>query len=244
MGRQRGLSLVEMLVGVAVGLFIAAGASMLVAIQLSDNRRTLLELQLQQDLRASSDIVARELRREGFVSKAFLFISQLGSQPFSYNGYSLRLSVTPGNSSSVGYYYVRRDDTVGPFGFRLSSAGAIQSRLAVGVWQDLTDSNVVKVTRFSLTPRYGPTQKLACPKYCDLTLAGLPSGTTSDYCWPTMTVLLFDISITGQSVSDATVVRTVNTTVRVRNDWVIPNISTKYPDPNRLYIDTSRVCPN
>jgi type IV pilus assembly protein PilW len=237
--RQRGLSLVEMMVGIAVGLFIAAGASLLVAIQLSDNRRTLIELQLQQDLRASSDIIGRELRRSGFMAPAHLLIAQGGSQPYSFSGNSARQVYTTGDSSTITFYYTRRNDTQGPFGFRLNSSGAIQSLLAGGQWQDLTDSSVMTVTSFSLTPRTGPAQKLACPKYCDLTIPGLPAGTGADYCWPTVSVLSFDISITGKSVSDASVVRTVTTTAYVRNDYVKINMTAADGS-----IDYGRYCPS
>jgi type IV pilus assembly protein PilW len=39
---QRGLSIVELMVGVAIGLFVVAGAAMLLSTQLSDNRQLLL----------------------------------------------------------------------------------------------------------------------------------------------------------------------------------------------------------
>ena len=68
--RQRGLSIVELMVGVAIGLFVVAAASMLVVTQLSDNRRLTLETQVQQDLRATADIITRELRRAGHWGKA------------------------------------------------------------------------------------------------------------------------------------------------------------------------------
>ena len=58
------------MVGVAIGLFVVAAASMLVVTQLSDNRRLTLETQVQQDLRASADIITRELRRAGHWGKA------------------------------------------------------------------------------------------------------------------------------------------------------------------------------
>ena len=58
------------MVGVAIGLFVVAAATMLVATQLSDNRRLMLETQVQQDLRATADIIARELRRAGHWAKA------------------------------------------------------------------------------------------------------------------------------------------------------------------------------
>ena len=67
---SRGLSLVEMMVGIAVGLFIVAGASLVTVNQISDNRRLTLETQVQQDLRAAADLVARDLRRAGYWGKA------------------------------------------------------------------------------------------------------------------------------------------------------------------------------
>ena len=64
--RQTGLSLVELMVGVAVGLFVVAGATLVVSNQLGDNRRLMLETQIQQDLRAAADLIARDLRRSGY----------------------------------------------------------------------------------------------------------------------------------------------------------------------------------
>ena len=57
-----------MMVGIAIGLFIVAGAVALVATQLGENRRMLLETQVQQDLRAAADIITRELRRGGYIA--------------------------------------------------------------------------------------------------------------------------------------------------------------------------------
>ena len=216
--RARGLSLVEMMVGIAIGLFIAAGASMLVATQLSDNRRTLVELQLQQDLRVTADIIGRELRRSGYFGNAYLSVATPGSNNAARNGLAGALRYTTGDASQVTFYYWRDDTTIGPFGFRLSNSGAIQSQLAKGGWQDLSDSTVMTITRFSISPRSGPAQKLSCPKLCDLT--GQPLGTAADYCWPSISVLELDISITGQAANDANVARTVNSTVRLRNDYV------------------------
>ena len=67
---MRGLSIVELMVGIAVGMFVLAGASLLASSQLSDNRQLLLETQVQQDLRATADLIARELRRGGYWANA------------------------------------------------------------------------------------------------------------------------------------------------------------------------------
>ena len=63
---QFGYSLVELMVGITIGLFIVAATSLMISTQLSGNRRMLLETQLNQDLRATADIITRELRRASF----------------------------------------------------------------------------------------------------------------------------------------------------------------------------------
>jgi uncharacterized protein YneF (UPF0154 family) len=59
------MSIVELMVGVAIGLLIVAAATLMMSGQLSENRRLLVEAQLQQDLRAAADIMTREIRRTG-----------------------------------------------------------------------------------------------------------------------------------------------------------------------------------
>jgi len=61
----RGLSLVELLVGLAVGLLIVAAAGHLLAAQATEHRQRVDQAQVQQDLRAALELVARELRRSG-----------------------------------------------------------------------------------------------------------------------------------------------------------------------------------
>ena len=58
------------MVGIALGLFVVAASTALVANQLGDNRRLLLETQVQQDLRASMDIITRQMRRAGATTPA------------------------------------------------------------------------------------------------------------------------------------------------------------------------------
>jgi type IV pilus assembly protein PilW len=71
----RGLSIIELLIGIAIGLFVLAGATMVASNQLTDNRRLLLETQIQQDLRAAMDIIARDLRRGGFWDNAYTSVA-------------------------------------------------------------------------------------------------------------------------------------------------------------------------
>lgn len=221
----RGLSMVELMVGVTIGLFVVAGAGMLAASQLSDNRRLLLETQVQQDLRATADIIARELRRSGHWAKARDSVWYEGSAAVRANPYGGLIAAEGGDelqdgdvTNAVLLNYSNKgdealeDDAVASNeqrGFRLDN-GTIQTQLGAGNWQALTDSNTLRVTAFTVTTRSKPVQ-LACTKDC----AG-----GGQACWPVLSVRELTIDITGEATHDAAVQRSVRSTVRLRNDPV------------------------
>ncbi len=211
---QRGLSLVELMVGIAVGMFVAAAAATLVATQLTDNRRLLLEVQLQQDLRATTDIITRDLRRSGAVSLlsgAASFVWSPAAPDFIQNP-MLDIAVAAG---SVLFENGRLPGESGQYGYRLSQIGAvgvIESRLSDNAnWQVLTDSAVVDVVTFTVTPQPEPPVVVPCPKLC-------PDATQN--CWPRISVRKYVIDITGRSVGDPTIRRSLQSVVRTRADQV------------------------
>jgi type IV pilus assembly protein PilW len=209
---ERGLSIVEMMVGIAVGLFVVAGASLLVSTLLGENRRLLLDTQLQQDLRASADIIAHEVRRAGAQSETLAVAgvwsaSSPASSPLA-NGFAATVA---SSASEVDFSYLRDSGMQGPYGFRLQG-GAIQTQLAFSGWQELTDPSVLTVTGFTVTETDSSAQKLPCTKPC-------PTGGATS-CWPTVIVRQIAIAITASSVADPTITRSLRTAVRLRNDWV------------------------
>ena len=219
---QRGLSIVEMMVGVAIGLFVVAGAAMLLATQLSDNRRLLLETQVQQDLRATADIIVRELRRAGRWGRARDGVWAGGGAPV-VNPYSAVEPVAGGGAfadgeeaSTVEIAYSSVDleaDEDGAVadaerrGFRLDN-GVIQTQLGAGNWQALTDGNTLRVTSFTVRMNRQPVA-LACAKPC-------PVGAVA--CPPQLEVRDMQVDITGQAAHDPSVQRSVRSNVRLRND--------------------------
>jgi type IV pilus assembly protein PilW len=219
---QRGMSLVELMVGITIGLFIVAAAATLVANQLSDNRRLLIETQVQQDLRASMDIMTRQLRRAGALTTAD---AQAGlATPAAGGASSPYTDVTPGAvaASSTGFKYMLNAAETGPYGFKLEN-NTIKTLMAAGGWQELTDSTTLKVTALSFEPKNrelpntgvptdpSPGTFLPCQKPC-------ADGTTS--CWPKLVVRDLIVTITAQAKSDASVQRSISSEVRLRNDWV------------------------
>jgi type IV pilus assembly protein PilW len=236
-----GLSLVELMVGIAIGLIVVAAAALAVTGQLSDNRRLLAETQLQQDLRAAVDIITRELRRSGAQRDAealdgvwrpemsttkhntFAEYQYLPSVNTSPTRYDYKYQV-PGNGSTQLSAFRLQNNTVQQC---LPGNGCADS----GIWQEVTDSSAVKVTAFSITPSDQTPIQLACPKLC-------PDGTQA--CWPTVQVRELLISITAESKNYAEVQRTMSSRVRVRNDYV------KFwtpPNPPPANYDVNQMCP-
>jgi type IV pilus assembly protein PilW len=223
--RQAGLSIIELMIGVTIGLLIVAAASLLVSAQLLENRKLMVETQMQQDLRAAADIVTRDLRRAGtWGEAAYTSVWASDGPNDSCNRFGTLSQATP---QDLTYRYFRGSGQDGPLGFRLIN-GVVEYSLqraagvasggtscapvyAAGNWQELTDKNIQTITDFSITPSLGPAVQLPCPKLC-------PDNTKG--CWPTIQVRQLTVSITGQSTTDSKVKRTLTSTVRLRNDWV------------------------
>ena len=213
--RPRGLSLVELMVGIAVGLFVVAAAAMLVSTQLHENRRVMLETQLQQDLRAAADIITRELRRAGHWPEAVQFVWVEGGAAPADNPFAA-VDLDPDHPEQVGYTYKPASGN-GPYGYK-QQGNVLKTLLGAGGWQELTDGNTLRITGFSVTPRYRtapdlPVVLVPCSKLC-------PDGSTD--CWPrrTLTVRELLVDIQGEAVTDPAVKRSLSSVVRLRNDLV------------------------
>ena len=220
LGRRsdKGLSIVELLVGIAIGLFVLAGATLLVTGQLGDNRRLLLETQVQQDLRSAADLIARDVRRAAFWGSAASAVwGPSASAPL--NPYpSISQASGAGGRPELLYAWSSAEgnvaendalDAIEQFGFALNSTtGAIEMKLGGAGWQALTDSNVLRVTAFSVLPTT-ESVPLPCAKSCPVGVATCP---------PQQLVRKLVIELVGQAVHDSRVKRSVRAEIRLRND--------------------------
>lgn len=212
---QRGMSLVELMVGMTVGLFVVAGATTLASTQVVENRRLLLETQVHQEVRAAADIITRELRRAGYDADPegkVWSAAACAVQPMPNTKTGLALAQ---GGDVVTYRYDRPSaPPLTSFGYQLSS-NTIKQRIGATV-QDLTDPRTLKVTAFNVALQPVGSEQLACPRLC---------SDGSQDCWPTLALTDAVVTITGQAVSDASVNRTVTSRVRLRNDGVTFNVS-------------------
>ena len=244
--RQRGMSIIEMLVGVVVGLLVVAGASKLMIDSFGENRRLLLETRVNQDLRAAADLIARDIRRAGYWTNATSGVFSADGGESTRNEY-IEVAVSSAapaagsvvtHSDSVDYQFARDTNNAVDFperaGFRLTDDGVLEFRNDPDEdterWLPMTDPKVVLVTNLTITPLATPRQVelytyCACLVKLTCTAADFQAGGTyyeptnpSIPRRPTLTIREYSIVVAGRSTADATVQREVRETVRVRND--------------------------
>jgi prepilin peptidase dependent protein B len=159
----RGLSIVELMIGVAIGLVVVAGGAKLLADGLVGNRRNIVETRITQDLRAATDMVARDLRRAGYWgNRSYLGVAATPTAN-AYAGVSPIPSAGTGNLVEYSYIKDSNDslDSAEYMGFTIAAdpgngISVLYMKLgrtgATDNWQPLTDSRVVNVTAFNVRP--------------------------------------------------------------------------------------------
>lgn len=235
--RAQGLSIVELMVGITISLFILAGASLVLTTQLDNNRRLLLEAQVQQDLRTTADMISRDVRRAGFWGKAYCQVwpaqapaAQGGdpvncpAQPNPYAAFEL-------TAAPASLQYNRSTDFEGAASFNADddrvdnvadrprehvgfqfneAAGTIEYLVGNNNWQALTDPAVIRITQFTMTLT---SRDLPVP------CADAGCQARGPQCGGPVTVQSRDLSFTiaAQAVHDANVRRSLTENVRLRN---------------------------
>lgn len=233
---QRGLSVVEFMVGVAVGLLVVGGATKLFVDYLSSNRRLLIETRVNQDLRAAADLIARDLRRGGYWQNAAAGISsdpKVAPIPNPYSAISY-----DGSTGTLSYAYAKDGDNsftaggVEDFGVRRSTVGGvgvIQLRTAGG-WQTITDPATLNVPAgaggLNIAPAVERRVELfdQCPCLLDLRCVAAEFAVGGPYfaTRPRVTIREYSLTLSGTAPNTA-VTRTLTETVRVRNDLLEGN---------------------
>lgn len=236
--RRRGLSIVEFMVGIAVGLFIVGGATKLFVDYLGSNRTLLLETRVNQDLRAAADLVVRDLRRASYWRNATAGISTVPSVLPASNPYAT--VAYDAASATLTYSYSKDnvdslDAATEAFGVRrdvVSGKGVLQLQTAGG-WQTITDPGTLDIppstNGLTITPTAARVVNLwdECPCIFDSTcfkrefLDPDPVTTVKGIHFdnrPRISIRQYDLRIRALSSTDPRIVREIRELVRVRND--------------------------
>ena len=233
---QLGLSIIELLVGVAIGLLILSGAVKLFTDNITSNRKLVLETRVNQDMRSAADLIARDLRRAGFWGNSTSGVVTTNSQPTAATSpYSAVSPTSTTASTEVTYNYSQGtennvlDATNESFGFKLDSANGVLQYQQGNNWQSITDRDTLRISSFSVTP---VIKCVALQQYCTggsssscatcalNAMTGCPTTTCDNKC-PFLALRSYNIALQGTSATDIAVVRNLQQTVRVRNDQLI-----------------------
>lgn len=210
--RQAGFSLVELMIGSALGLLVVAAATRFTLDQLQHQRRHLLQARLEQDLRTVTDMIVRDLRRAGYRQD-----SLAGTGPAaSPNPHA---AITTGSGAAVRYSLSRpTDDGDGSAsqqaGWRLARGGI--DTLLGGRWQSVTDPKVLRVQTLSIEPSLhcvSLSHQCAAPGLAD-------SCTPAGAAYPRLWVRHYALSVRASAAQDPTLQRELQASVRVRNDAI------------------------
>ncbi|WP_457442356.1 prepilin-type N-terminal cleavage/methylation domain-containing protein [Roseateles sp. P5_E4] len=225
---QRGIGLVELMVGITVGLIVTAGAAMVATRQINEHRRLMLEVQMQQDLRIAADLLQQDLRRAGYRGLPANSVWEPEHDAGAIPAKEASSSPYAAASASAGgeqllYQYARTASGVlntknvltsnEQFGVRWKKSNkSLEIQLGQDNWQPITDPDAVQIENFVANV---VTQQVSLAELCDPTSACVAAGTC-----PTQGVRRVDFTIKAVSKSDPTVKRTLQVSEKLRSDEI------------------------
>lgn len=206
-----GLSIIELMVSIVVGLIVVSGVTTVLVNSLQANNEIVRASRLNQELRAVMDLMTRDLRRGGYRGNYASFVGKLAAG----STYSNTVVIAEGGTRVDFSYDADGDGSFGAgeaFAYRLSS-GVVQM-LRNDAWVNLTDTSLTEVTELAFC--FVPSDDDEC-------LTAPPAAGTVTVPGSSVQVIVKElrISLTGRVRNDTAVVRTLRETVRVRNDEVV-----------------------
>ena len=214
-GYQRGLGLLEMMISMTLSLLVIATMTVLMANTLGSGATTIQMSRLSQELRASMQLVSRDLRRANYHSGYLACFANVNCRSdLNITAYVNTIHVNA--DANCFWYWLDRDgdavlsnDAVG--GFRLSSVdgvGVIQMRTTGNGaanctgdtdWELITNPSTVDITSFNISDADSYTETLSA--------AG-----------DIQTVEKIRLSINGQMTSNPSIKREIQDLILIRND--------------------------
>lgn len=201
--RTKGITLVELMIALLVAAIIIVGVMAVFVSVVRHGRGDVQVAHLESNLHKVVSAIARDVGRAGYWASA----EQSATNPFTQAGTDI--SVNAAHNCVLITYDHNSDGTLPAvntgsdderYGYRLMN-GAIQYRpndasfdcnASSTSWTDLTDSNVVTITNFSVTKNTASNGNIQ--------------------------IRSITLSITGQLVSDASITKTITQTIKVNND--------------------------
>ncbi|NVK30148.1 MAG: prepilin-type N-terminal cleavage/methylation domain-containing protein [Gammaproteobacteria bacterium] len=220
--KQKGITLIELMVGMVLGLLVTGIAIQMYISTLGITKQTTETVRLNQELRAIADLIITDVRRAGYWSGATTGSTNPYSIMVSDNGGGgthLQVFDSPAGGSNNCIVVSYENNTPSPsehiYGYRVSGAviqmltvtsyasgsyadcGDPAGYSATGSWVTLSDSRV-----FSVSP--------------DSLVFTTNSGGTS---WASASSKSITVAVKGSAAGDPKISRELLDTVRIRNEY-------------------------
>lgn len=229
---ESGYTLIELMIGVLVGLIVLSGVIYVLLITLSSSRDVLTSTRLNQDVSNLGEEIAGELRRSGYwyVSAASAAAGASTASPYVSGGLD-DFEIVPADQCIL-YSYDRNGDMsvtdnerfgfkretknnsdgklVGVIRFRQSSSSMTDCSDGAGSWADMTDPNFMDVTSFAVT---NLTECLSAAS-----AATVNCTTTTN---PYIGIRAVEIKLRAEAVKDTNWQASFDEIVRLRNNAVV-----------------------
>lgn len=163
--KQRGLSLIELMITITLGLLLMAALTSVFSSTIGTNSRSLRLSQLQEEATAAMDLLVGDLRRAGYRADAHVLVVDPDNAVADFND-KLIISEHPDEvlSSCITFDYdansnAVHDGAVEQFGYRLRNGQVQRRQAAAGCadagWEGLTSPDLITVDalEFVLTER-------------------------------------------------------------------------------------------
>jgi len=149
--RQQGLSILELLIAMALGLAVLAGVLQMTSLLMDSNRSTLQVTRLEQDLRTVMDIIVQDIRRAGSFPAAAAdlghpvrFVQDQPAPPM-IEGEPLRAGLS---GASISYAYRETDGklTQGRFSHDAKAGTVLMHTGTAAAPESITDGSFMQVS--------------------------------------------------------------------------------------------------
>ncbi len=213
--RQRGVGLIEMMISMTLSLLAVAAMVILMANTLGSSSTTIQMARLSQEMRASMQLMSRDLRRANFHSGFLSCFANVNCRTdLGIDSFIDTIHINA--SGNCFWYWLDRNadanlsnDAVGAFRFRtIDGVGAIQMRVSGNTaancdaddgWELITDPGIVDITVFSINNSESYTETLT---------------TEGDE----QIVEKISLRINGRMRSDPSIQKQVQNLILIRND--------------------------
>jgi type IV pilus assembly protein PilW len=234
MKKQAGISLIELMIAITLGLLLTAGAISFYAKTLDTQNDNIQLMRLNHDMRALMSIMVDDIRRSGFATTApDNNFDCVKSNPFNKLGlFTTNTATAASPASCIVFAYNIDDDLAGNvctiedsdrFGFRFSN-GALQMKRSggteatcangTGTWETISVSDTTMTGSFSLSEsELDITEMLSDADSICSTGENCNGCTSGNQC---LTIREITITLTGTLVDGTS--QTITEQVRIRND--------------------------